>query len=60
MNEVGWREGGGKGASLARLASAGLPVPGGFHVTVAACHAGMNREVSAAVAAAYSAACRLT
>ncbi|WP_211239982.1 PEP/pyruvate-binding domain-containing protein, partial [Promicromonospora kroppenstedtii] len=24
---------GGKGASLARLAAAGLPVPGGFHVT---------------------------
>lgn len=46
---------GGKGASLARLASAGLPVPGGFHVTVAACHAGMNREVSAAIAAAYRA-----
>ncbi len=27
---------GGKGASLARLATAGLPVPGGFHVTTAA------------------------
>ena len=27
---------GGKGASLARLASAGLPVPDGFHVTTAA------------------------
>jgi len=27
---------GGKGASLARLANAGLPVPGGFHVTTAA------------------------
>jgi len=27
---------GGKGASLARLAAAGLPVPGGFHVTTAA------------------------
>lgn len=26
---------GGKGASLARLAQAGLPVPGGFHVTTA-------------------------
>jgi pyruvate,water dikinase len=24
---------GGKGTSLARLASAGLPVPGGFHIT---------------------------
>jgi len=28
---------GGKGASLARLANAGLPVPDGFHVTTAAC-----------------------
>jgi pyruvate,water dikinase len=27
---------GGKGASLARLAAAGMPVPGGFHVTTAA------------------------
>jgi pyruvate,water dikinase len=27
---------GGKGASLARLANAGLPVPGGFHVTTTA------------------------
>ncbi|MBN1429178.1 MAG: pyruvate, phosphate dikinase [Anaerolineae bacterium] len=27
---------GGKGASLARLATAGLPVPGGFHVTTGA------------------------
>src|SRR5438046_2960868 len=27
---------GGKGASLARLAAAGLPVPPGFHVTTAA------------------------
>ena len=27
---------GGKGASLARLAAAGLPVPGGFHITTAA------------------------
>ncbi len=27
---------GGKGASLARLAQAGLPVPGGFHITTAA------------------------
>src|SRR5438270_12781834 len=25
---------GGKGASLARLASAGLPVPDGFHITI--------------------------
>ena len=27
---------GGKGASLARLSNAGLPVPGGFHVTTLA------------------------
>jgi phosphoenolpyruvate synthase/pyruvate phosphate dikinase len=27
---------GGKGASLARLIRAGMPVPGGFHVTTAA------------------------
>ena len=27
---------GGKGASLARMAAAGLPVPGGFHITTAA------------------------
>ena len=27
---------GGKGASLARLARAGLPVPGGFHITTSA------------------------
>lgn len=27
---------GGKGASLSRLAAAGLPVPPGFHVTTAA------------------------
>nr|WP_062331535.1 PEP/pyruvate-binding domain-containing protein [Herbidospora sakaeratensis] len=46
---------GGKGASLARLASAGLPVPGGFHVTTAAREAGMNREVTAEITAAYRA-----
>ena len=28
---------GGKGASLARMAAAGLPVPPGFHITTAAC-----------------------
>ncbi|MFB9623426.1 PEP/pyruvate-binding domain-containing protein, partial [Nonomuraea helvata] len=27
---------GGKGASLARLTRAGLPVPGGFHITTEA------------------------
>ncbi|WP_062357082.1 PEP/pyruvate-binding domain-containing protein [Herbidospora yilanensis] len=46
---------GGKGASLARLASAGLPVPDGFHVTTAAREAGMNREVTAEISAAYRA-----
>ncbi|GLX93387.1 hypothetical protein Hesp01_13370 [Herbidospora sp. NBRC 101105] len=46
---------GGKGASLARLASAGLPVPGGFHVVTAAREAGMNREVTAEITAAYRA-----
>lgn len=29
---------GGKGASLSRMAVAGLPVPGGFHITTAAYH----------------------
>src|SRR6185436_19349369 len=33
---LGLSEIGGKGQSLARLASAGLPVPNGFHVTTAA------------------------
>lgn len=33
---AGLAEVGGKGASLARLAAAGLPVPPGFHVTTAA------------------------
>ncbi|WP_202609540.1 PEP/pyruvate-binding domain-containing protein [Herbidospora solisilvae] len=46
---------GGKGASLARLASAGLPVPGGFHVVTTAREAGMNREVTAEITAAYRA-----
>ena len=32
----GLSEVGGKGRSLARLASAGLPVPSGFHITTAA------------------------
>jgi phosphoenolpyruvate synthase/pyruvate phosphate dikinase len=34
---------GGKGASLARLSAAGLPVPVGFHVTTAAYKAFVNR-----------------
>src|SRR5512137_468357 len=34
--EAGLERVGGKGASLSRLANAGLPVPGGFHVTTAA------------------------
>ena len=33
---LGLAEIGGKGHSLARLASAGLPVPDGFHITTAA------------------------
>src|SRR5512136_3417744 len=33
---AGLLQAGGKGASLARLAAAGLPVPPGFHVTTAA------------------------
>lgn len=35
-DSVGLAEVGGKGASLARLAAAGLPVPLGFHITTAA------------------------
>jgi len=46
---------GGKGASLARLAAAGLPVPAGFHVTTAAYEAfvaanQLEVEISAALA----------
>ena len=48
---------GGKGASLARLAAAGLPVPGGFHVTTAAYQQfvadnHLQKDILAAVAAA--------
>jgi len=51
---------GGKGASLARLAAAGLPVPEGFVVTVAAFRAyaaarSMPADVAAAVGPAYQA-----
>jgi rifampicin phosphotransferase len=45
---------GGKGASLARLTRAGLPVPGGFHVTTAAYRAfvaGFQDEILRAAAA---------
>ncbi|TMR92097.1 PEP/pyruvate-binding domain-containing protein [Nonomuraea basaltis] len=45
---------GGKGASLARLIRAGLPVPGGFHVTTAAYRAfvsGFHDEILKAAAA---------
>ncbi|HEY4036900.1 MAG TPA: PEP/pyruvate-binding domain-containing protein [Ktedonobacteraceae bacterium] len=47
---------GGKGASLARMAAAGLPVPPGFHVTTAAYHRfvtenGLQEEILAAVSA---------
>jgi phosphoenolpyruvate synthase/pyruvate phosphate dikinase len=45
---------GGKGASLARMAAAGLPVPGGFHITTAAYRRfveenGLQEEILAAV-----------
>ena len=48
---------GGKGASLARMAAAGLPVPPGFHITTAAyrrfvAENGLQRAILAAVAAA--------
>src|SRR5438552_8509574 len=48
---------GGKGASLARLASAGLPVPPGFHITTAAyrrfvAENGLQEQILAAVCAA--------
>jgi phosphohistidine swiveling domain-containing protein len=48
---------GGKGASLARLAAAGLPVPEGFHVTTAAyrrlvAECGMQDRIAAAVSTA--------
>ena len=47
---------GGKGASLARLAAAGLPVPDGFHVTTAAyrqfvAEHGLQEQILAAVSA---------
>ena len=50
---------GGKGASLARLAAAGLPVPPGFHITTAAYHRfvaeyGLQEQILAAVSAAIS------
>src|SRR6266566_6694093 len=46
---------GGKGASLARMAAAGLPVPPGFHVTTAAYRRfvtenGLQEQILAAVA----------
>ena len=46
---------GGKGASLAKLAAAGLPVPPGFHITTAAYHSfveenGLQESILAAVA----------
>src|SRR6266571_196558 len=47
---------GGKGASLARLAAAGLPVPPGFHITTAAYRDfveanGLQEQILAAVSA---------
>jgi len=48
---------GGKGASLARLAAAGLPVPPGFHITTAAYHRFVaEHEMQAQILAAVSAA----
>jgi rifampicin phosphotransferase len=48
---------GGKGASLARLATAGLPVPPGFHITTAAyrlfvARYGLQEQILAAVSMA--------
>lgn len=43
---------GGKGASLARLAAAGLPVPGGFHVTTDAYRAAVAGAPQEAIVAA--------
>ncbi len=47
---------GGKGASLARMAEAGLPVPAGFHITTAAYRCfvtehGLQEDILAAVSA---------
>src|SRR6266566_7763756 len=47
---------GGKGASLARMAAAGLPVPAGFHITTAAYRCfvtehGLQEDILAAVSA---------
>jgi phosphoenolpyruvate synthase/pyruvate phosphate dikinase len=47
---------GGKGASLARLAAAGLPVPDGFHITTCAygqfvTDRGLREQIMAAVSA---------
>jgi phosphoenolpyruvate synthase/pyruvate phosphate dikinase len=36
---------GGKGASLTRLLRAGVPVPGGFHVTTAAYESSLPRRI---------------
>jgi phosphoenolpyruvate synthase/pyruvate phosphate dikinase len=48
---------GGKGASLARLAAAGLPVPPGFHITTAAyCQFVAEHELQERILAAVSAA----
>ena len=48
---------GGKGASLARMAAAGLPVPPGFHITTAAYRRFVaEHELQAQILAAVSAA----
>ena len=49
---------GGKGASLARMAAAGLPVPPGFHITTAAyrrfvAENALQEQILAAVSAAH-------
>ena len=45
---------GGKGASLARLAAAGLPVPTGFHVTTAAYRRTADRSAGPPITASRS------
>lgn len=48
---------GGKGLSLAKMARAGLPVPGGFHLTTAAyCHFVASNGIQAKILAALQAA----
>ena len=54
---AGLSEVGGKGASLARMAAAGLPVPPGFHITTAAYRSFVAKhELKEQILAAASAA----